>query len=68
MDWEKAIARRDESHLSCGIWCALYNMFYGNQFNSYCSCPFDDNGVSRTYNIWMHHKQAHKSHQYIGRL
>ena len=24
MDWEKANARRDEKHLSSGIWCVLY--------------------------------------------
>ena len=24
LDWGKAIARRDEKHLSFGIWCGLY--------------------------------------------
>ena len=27
MDWAKAIARRDEKHLSFGIWCDLYYRF-----------------------------------------
>ena len=29
LDWAKTIARRDEKHLSLGIWCVLYSRFYG---------------------------------------
>ena len=30
MDWAKTTARRDEKHLSFGIWCPLYQRFYGS--------------------------------------
>ena len=29
MDWTKTTARRDENHLSLGIWCTLYQRFDG---------------------------------------
>ena len=29
MDWAKATARRDEKHLSFGVWCVLQRLFYG---------------------------------------
>ena len=30
LDWAKPIARRDEKHLTLGIWCVLYWRFYGS--------------------------------------
>ena len=30
MDWAKTTTRRDEEHLSFGIWCGLYQRFYGS--------------------------------------
>ena len=33
VDWADTDARRDENHLSFGIWCDLYYRFYG-KFNS----------------------------------
>ena len=35
VDWEKTTERRDETHLSFGIWCDLYQRFDGNtMYNS----------------------------------
>ena len=33
MDWAETIARRDENHLSIGIWFHLYKRFYGTTEN-----------------------------------
>ena len=35
MDWAKTTARRDEKHLSFGIWCDLYQRFYGSKQGGY---------------------------------
>ena len=32
MNWTKTTARRDEEHLSFGIWCTLYQRFDDNSF------------------------------------
>ena len=29
MDWAKTTTKRDQNHLSFGIWCDLYHRFYG---------------------------------------
>ena len=34
MDWADKTARRDENHISFGIWCALYKRFYGMLHNT----------------------------------
>ena len=41
MDWTKATARRDEKHLSFGIWCNLYYRFYGiSRYSSLGVCVY----------------------------
>ena len=35
IDWVKTSTRQDDKHLSLGIWCDLYQMFYGTWQKSY---------------------------------
>ena len=49
MDWAETAARRDKRHLSFGIWCDLYERFYGR----YRHNTIDD--VSQaTHILWPH--------------
>ena len=65
MNWAKTTARRDENHLSLGIWCVLYYRLYVNQKNGFPVWPFTVSNIlsksTRPYKIAVCHPIVNSS-------
>ena len=56
IDWAKTTARRNEKHLSLGIWCVLYLRFDG--IDKYNAFAWNNIAEVRTDNIFSKHPMA----------